>query len=411
MGKYKDLKVVEGKYSNALVYTNNIDDKSINQLKELCDQSFTEGSKIRVMPDVHAGKGCVIGFTADLGDKVIPNIVGVDIGCGMLTVKLGKDNIDMELLDRVIREKVPSGFSVHGQSLMDYSEVEDLRCSGEIVNKKRIEASIGTLGGGNHFIEVAMDSKGDKYLIIHTGSRNLGKQVADIYQNKAIEALSDNYEEFKKQKVALIKRIKDTGDPTTITNELDLLEGEFKAKVIPKHLAYLTGEDRADYLHDMTICLNYARLNRLLIADTITNNMFNREVRSMCYFETIHNYIDTHNNIIRKGAISADKGELVLIPINMRDGSILAKGKGNEDWNKSAPHGAGRLMSRTSAKSKISMGEFKESMKGVWTTSVKEETLDEAPMAYKPIDDIIGKIGDTVDIIDILKPIYNYKDN
>lgn len=419
------------------IFTDDIEQEAINQINELLDQEAFKDSKIRIMPDVHAGKGCVIGFTGNLGDKVIPNIVGVDIGCGMLCVELGNIDLDLERLDKIIRQFVPSGFEVHAERKYKFLELQDLKCYRELRDTKRLERSIGTLGGGNHFIEIDVDEDNNKYLVIHTGSRNLGKQVAEYYQELANQLCNYNIGEYKEKQQELIKKYKEQGRKQEIQSALMELKEKYKTdhKKIPKDLAYLEGQYREDYLHDMKICQEFAKDNRLCIAKQILCNYFQlpyyegyKSVRlrekamSPCdwytqdmvekdfwYFETIHNYISFEDNIVRKGAISAKKGEKVLIPMNMRDGCIIGVGKGNDDWNQSAPHGAGRIMSRMKAKETFNLDEYKESMKDIYTTSVNEDTIDEAPFVYKPMQEIIDNIGDTVDIIKIIKPIYNFK--
>lgn len=388
------------------IFTDNIEQEAIDQINTLLEQPAFADCKVRIMPDVHAGAGCVIGFTADLGDKIIPNIVGVDIGCGMLTVGLGAIDIDYGELDRVIRENVPYGFNVHKSRKIRFDRLQDLRCYRELKDTRRLERSLGTLGGGNHFIEIDEGYNGKKYLVIHTGSRNLGKQVADYYQKLAVELMQGKDDLLAKQE-KLIAEYKAQGRKNEIQQAIAELRRNFKAKQLdtPKDLCYLTGKYRDDYLHDMRICQEFAKLNRLGIAYPILGKM---GWVNMGSFETVHNYIDNFN-MVRKGAISAKKGEKVLIPINMRDGSLLCVGKGNEDWNCSAPHGAGRIMSRNKARESISMESFRESMTGVYTTSVCESTIDESPMAYKPMDEIINNIKDTVDILDVLKPVYNFK--
>ena len=420
---------------NLKIFTNNIEEEAKNQIDELLEQEAFKDSKIRIMPDVHAGKGCVIGFTGDLGDKVIPNIVGVDIGCGMLCVELGKIDLDLVKLDKIIREYVPSGMNVHQEQRYKFLEFEDLYCKNELKNKDNwLEKSLGTLGGGKHFIEVDEDTDGNKYLVIHTGSRNLGKQVAEIYQEKAIKYCS--YEkEAKEERERIIKEYKEQGREKEIQAALIEVFNKYKDKTkLPKDLCYLEGDLKEDYLHDMKICQEFAKDNRLCIAKQILCNYFEvpyykgskslRLVEKVNYpsfitqdyieydfehFQTIHNYISFEDNIVRKGAISAKKGERVLIPMNMRDGCIIGIGKGNEDWNCSAPHGAGRIMSRAKAKENIKLEDFENSMKGIYTTSVNEETIDESPFAYKPMQEIIDCIGDTVEIEKIIKPIYNFK--
>lgn len=394
------------------IFTNNIEDKAKEQIDLLLEQEAFKDCKIRIMPDVHAGAGCVIGFTGNLGDKVIPNIVGVDIGCGMLCVELGDIDLDLEELDKVIRKYVPSGFEVHNERKIKFDKLQDLKCYRELKDTKRLERSIGTLGGGNHFIEIDIDEDNNKYLVIHTGSRNLGKQVAEYYQELANQLCNYNISEYKEKQQELIFEYKRLGKKQEIQSALEDLRKEYQVNnnKIPKDLAYLEGTYREDYLHDMKICQEFAVLNRDNIAKEILFNYFTDELIPVCQkFETIHNYISFEDNIVRKGAISARKGEKVLIPMNMRDGCIIAVGKGNDDWNQSAPHGAGRIMSRMKAKETFNIDEFKDSMKDIYTTSVNESTLDEAPMVYKPMQEIIDCIGDTVDIIKIIKPIYNFK--
>ena len=405
------------------IFTDNIEQEAIDQINTLLKQPAFADCKVRIMPDVHAGAGCVIGFTADLGDKVIPNIVGVDIGCGMFTVELGRidtgingktdssivnyvTDIDYEKLDNVIRTCIPSGRNVHEEINYIFPELKNLRCYNKLKNIDWLERSMGTLGGGNHFIEIDEGFEGRKYLVIHTGSRNLGKQVADYYQNLAVELMIGR-DKLAYERDRLIAEYKDQGRSSEIQDAIKELRNTWRKKTndIPKELCYLTGEYRDDYIYDMKICQRFAKQNRLMIALKI---MLSMGWYSIDLFETVHNYID-ESNMIRKGAISAKKGEKVLIPINMRDGSLLCVGKGNEDWNCSAPHGAGRIMSRNKARESISMESFRESMTGVYTTSVCESTIDESPMAYKPMDEIINNIKDTVDILDVLKPVYNFK--
>lgn len=416
------------------IFTDDIEQEAVNQINLLLEQEPFKNCKVRIMPDVHAGKGCVIGFTADLGDKIIPNIVGVDIGCGMLCVELGKIDLDLEKLDQVINENIPAGRNIREQKLINFDKINDLYCLRELKETKKFNRAIGTLGGGNHFIEVDIDEDGNKYLVIHTGSRNLGKQVADYYQNLAIELCSSKEEMFKR-KEEIIKTYKEQGRRSEIQKVLKELEAEYKQNKaeLPNELCYLTGKYREMYLHDMEICQRYASINRVEIAQKILQEMFPNplykgdiETIDLGYryntmviqnkigidfklFETIHNYISFEDNIVRKGAIRANKGERVIIPINMRDGSIIAVGKGNKDWNNSAPHGAGRLISRKKAKETFKLEEFKESMKDIYSTSILEATIDEAPFAYKPMQEIIDNIQDTVKIEKIIKPIYNFK--
>lgn len=399
--------------SDLKIFTKNVEQEAVDQIELLLAQDAFKDCKVRIMPDVHAGKGCVIGFTADLGEKVIPNIVGVDIGCGMLCVSLGQTDIDFEKLDKVIRSYVPSGRDVHEGRIIRFNELQELKCYRELRDTKRLERSIGTLGGGNHFIEVDVAEDGYKYLVIHTGSRNLGKQVADYYQNLAFELMSGKDKLYEEQD-GLIKEYKSAGRKSEIQSAIAELHRNFKAvnPKIPKDLCYLEGKYREDYLHDMRICQKFAYMNRVMIAQIICNHMgWGVDADMPDYFECIHNYIDHDSNIVRKGAISAKLGEKVLIPINMRDGCILGIGKGNEDWNYSAPHGAGRTMSRSKAKESILLEEYQKAMDGIFTTSVNTSTIDESPMAYKTMDEIIGNIKDTVEIVDIIKPIYNFKAN
>lgn len=390
------------------IFTKNIEEEAIKQINELLEQEAFKDSKVRIMPDVHAGKGCVIGFTGDLGNKVIPNIVGVDIGCGMLCVGLGQVDIDLKELDKVIHNYIPSGMNVN-EEIYEYFDISRLLCHKELKNKdKWLEKSLCSLGGGNHFIEIDVDEDNNKYLVIHTGSRNLGKQVAELYQEKAIKYCS--YEkEMKEEREKIIKEYKDQGKEKEIQQSLIEVNKKYEGKTkLPKDMCYLEGKLREDYLHDMKICQEFASKNRELIATKIINKL-GLYLFIENHFETIHNYIDFEDNIIRKGSIKADKGKQVIIPMNMRDGCIIGIGKGNDDWNCSAPHGAGRIMSRMKAKMELSLTDFKESMKDVYTTSVCDETLDESPMVYKPMQEIIDNIKDTVDVIKIIKPIYNFK--
>ena len=392
---------LRGKNNTAKVYTNNIENEAISQIIELCNQEFCKESKIRIMPDTHAGAGCTIGTTMTIKDKVVPNLVGVDIGCGMETIRISQKEVDYSLLDNIIRKYVPSGFSTRTieHKYAKSINLNELKCYKHI-DSNRANLSIGTLGGGNHFIEMNQDENGNIYLVVHSGSRNLGKQVAEFYQNLAYKRLIDTGIEKK----ALIEKLKKEGREKDINKELQ----KISVPKVKKELAYLQGEDFNNYIHDMKIVQEFAVLNRKAIVNEIVSKMgFTIEEQ----FTTIHNYIDTESMILRKGAISAKLGEKVLIPINMADGSLICIGKGNEDWNYSAPHGAGRLMSRSKAKELVSIDEYKESMKNVWSTSVNERTIDESPMAYKPIDEIIENIKDTVDIVNIIKPLYNFKAN
>ena len=401
---------LQGKYNIAKIFNSNIEDGAVEQIIELLNQDFAKDSKIRIMPDVHQGMGCVIGFTADLGDKVIPNIVGVDIGCGMLTVELGNLSIDLPKLDDIIKKHIPSGKATHNERKFKFDKLNDLYCFRELKDTKRMERSIGTLGGGNHFIEIGVDKNNNKYLVIHSGSRNLGKQVAEIYQKLAIDLCSGKGDYFIKRD-EIISTYKAEGKRKEIKKALNELEKQYKdlQPNYPKALCYLSGEYRDKYLHDMKICQEYASLNRESMADIILSKLLGKGLEEFPYFETVHNYINFKDNIIRKGAISAYEDEKLLIPINMRDGSIIAMGKGNPDWNYSAPHGAGRLMSRNTAKKEVALEDFEKSMKGIYSTSISEKTIDESPFAYKPIEEILDNITETAEVIDIIRPIYNFK--
>lgn len=402
--------IIKGRYGSAKVFSKDLEDGAREQIETLLNQDFIEGSMVRIMPDVHQGMGCVIGFSADMGDKVIPNIVGVDIGCGMLTVELGKMNINLSQLDTIIHNNIPSGRNTHTKKVIEFPPLQYLKMYHKLHDIKRLESSIGTLGGGNHFIEVGLDSKNNTYFVIHSGSRNLGTQVARYYQNLAIDLCSGK-EEYISKRDEIITTLTRKGKTKEIKSALHLLEKEYKELEpnYPKNLCYLTGKYRDHYLHDMNICQQYATVNREVMADIILSHLLKRELKDFHYFHTIHNYINFKDNIIRKGAISAYEGERVLIPINMRDGSILAIGKGNSDWNYSAPHGAGRVLSRTEAKKQLTLSSFQRSMKGIYSTSINKGTLDESPLVYKPISEILESIGDTVEVVDIIKPIYNYK--
>ena len=396
------------------IFTENIEHEALNQIYTLVKQPAFSDCKIRIMPDVHAGAGCVIGFTADLGEKVIPNIVGVDIGCGMLTTNLGNIDIDFEKLDKIIREYVPSGRKVHEEENPSVASdiIEKLHCKEQLKNIDWLKRSCGTLGGGNHFIEVDNDRNNNKYLVIHSGSRNIGKQVAEIYQQMAIDDISGK-SNFKQDSEKLIAEYKKCKREIEISNAIKELKQSYKTNTtkIPRELSYLVGKHREMYLHDMKLCQEFAEINRRTIQRIICYRMDWKVTKETEQFQTIHNYIEHDTNIVRKGAISAKVGEKVLIPINMRDGCILGIGKGNEDWNYSAPHGAGRTMSRSKAKESILLEEYQKAMDGIFTTSVNTSTIDESPMAYKTMDEIIRNIKDTVEIVDIIKPIYNFKAN
>jgi len=401
---------VEGKFSNAIIYSNSRDEKSVGQIINLCDQDFTVGANIRIMPDYHYGAGCTIGFTANLGDKVVPNLVGVDLNCGILVVKLGKEEIDLEKLDDIMHRNIPSGFRSHDEPYIVFQREHEISCLRKLKKTHIFDRQIGTLGGGNHFCEVDIDDEDNHYLVIHSGSRNLGKQVADYHQNVAIESLKGlgNLQDLKDE---LIKNFKGNNTKHLIQSSLKELEKKFKdtQPVYPRNLCFLEGQEREAYLNDMKICQEYASLNRTTMANIIVGRMFNKAISQFESFETIHNYISFEDNIIRKGAVSAYEGEILIIPLNMRDGSLLCTGKGNPDWNFSAPHGAGRLMSRGEAKRTLDIDKFKDEMKDIYSTTINENTLDEAPMAYKSMEEIIDNIGDTVTVDKIIKPIYNFK--
>lgn len=394
---------IKGKVNTAICYAKMIEEEAIEQIRRMCDYEFTEGSKVRIMPDVHAGKGCTIGTTMTVVDKAVPNIVGVDIGCGMYTVNIGKGDIDFKKLDEAAHF-VPSGMNVW-EGRQERFNLTELRCYRSLKDTKRLERSLGTLGGGNHFIEVDRSKDGTNYLVIHTGSRNLGKQVAEIYQQLAID-LNKGKETYFAQRDAIIKEYKAAGRRKEIQTALKALSWEQREATIPEDLCFLYGTYFEDYLADVEICQRFAKRNREKIGEILLERTGMTGAEA---FHTIHNYIDTKEMILRKGAIAAHKGEKVLIPINMRDGSVLAVGKGNPDWNYSAPHGAGRIMSRKKAKENLNLEAYRRDMEGIYTTSVNRATLDEAPMAYKSLEDIIDVIQESVDVIDVMKPIYNFK--
>ncbi|MDA1679192.1 RtcB family protein [Bacillus cereus group sp. TH152-1LC] len=392
---------LQGKYNEAKVFTNNVDETATGQIIDLCNQEFVKDSQIRIMPDTHAGAGCTIGTTMTIQDKIVPNLVGVDIGCGMevAVINKKKEEINFDCLDETIRKFVPSGFRIRDKEHR-FSKMIDFDGVKAPYTLQRAQKSIGTLGGGNHFIELNEDEKGNVYIVIHSGSRNLGKQIAEYYQNFAYEQLID----VTSMKDEIIKRLTEEGRAKEIQETLR----EIRKPKIRKELAYLEGQGFKDYMNDMNIAQKYAALNRKAMIDEIVTKM---DWKITDQFTTIHNYIDIENMILRKGAISAQKGERVIIPINMRDGSIIAFGKGNPDWNFSGPHGAGRIMSRKKAKELLSLEEFQNTMTEVWTTSVVESTIDEAPMVYKPMDEIIENTKETIDIKHIIKPLYNFKAN
>ena len=392
---------LRGKYADAKVFTDVVDQESISQVISLLNQPYAQGSRVRMMPDIHAGAGCTVGTTMTIGDKICPNLVGVDIGCGMETVILKDRHMELQKLDKLIRSEIPSGFAIRQKPHRFAGEInlQQLRCA-KHVDLLRAEKSIGTLGGGNHFIEANRDEEGRLYLVIHSGSRRLGLEIANYYQEAGFRALNDRKSEVEDT----IARLKEQGRE----REIETVLQDLKARPvnIPRPLAYLEGWLLEDYLHDMAIAQRFADLNRKAMMDTILKGM---GLKAADRFTTIHNYIDLEAGILRKGAVSARAGERLLIPINMRDGSLICTGKGNEDWNCSAPHGAGRLMSRSQAKQSFTVNEFKKQMQGIYTTSVGQATLDECPMAYKTMADIVDHIGPTADIERIIKPIYNFK--
>ena len=400
-----DVIEIKGKRNTALCYAKVVEDEAIEQIRRMCDYPMTDGSRIRIMPDVHSGKGCTIGTTMTITDKAVPNVVGVDIGCGMYTVCLGKGDIDYVKVDEAAHY-IPSGTDVW-EGRKEHFDLTGLACYRELKDTKRLQRSLGTLGGGNHFIEIDESEDGTKYLVIHSGSRNLGKQVAEIYQRLAVKIRS-GYDEYLEKRDEIIKSYKEQGRKAEIQEALSKLHWQAQniGADMPDDLCYLTGKYLDDYLHDVEICQAFAGRSREMMAGILVEMA---GLQAGEAFHTIHNYIDTGEMILRKGAIAAHKGEKVLIPINMRDGSVIAVGKGNPEWNYSAPHGAGRIMSRTKAKDTLSMEEYREAMKGIYTTSVNENTLDEAPMAYKSLDDIIGVISASVDVVEIIRPRYNFK--
>lgn len=394
---------LRGKYNEAKIFTDVVDETSLSQVLLLLNQEFAAGSKIRLMPDVHAGAGCTIGTTMTITDKIVPNLVGVDIGCGMETVKIRESHIELQKLDKLIYERIPSGFHVREKTHRYFEEInlEDLFCV-KYIDLKRAEKSLGTLGGGNHFVEANKDDEGNIYIVVHSGSRHLGLEVANYYQEEGYKALNGC---TKRDIDNLIAELKAQGREREIQKSVAALKNT-KRTNIPKQLAYVSGDLFEQYIHDMKIVQRYAELNRQAMMDEIVKGM---KLHVTEQFTTIHNYMDTENMILRKGAVSAAKGEKLLIPINMRDGSLICVGKGNDDWNQSAPHGAGRLMSRSAAKESFTVSEFKKQMDGIYTTSVNKDTLDECPMAYKGMSDIVNNIGDTAEIMQVIQPIYNFK--
>lgn len=394
---------IRGSVTSAICFAEICEQEAADQIQRMCSCAFSEGSKVRIMPDVHAGKGCTVGTTMTVADKAVPNIVGVDIGCGMLCIRLKEKELYLPAVDRAAHI-VPSGFGVW-DTVREPFDLSSLRCFSHLKDHDRLSRSLGTLGGGNHFIEIDRSADGTYFLVIHSGSRNLGKQAAEYYQDLAIR-LHKGKAVLQELQKNLIDSYKAEGKEKEIPEALDALRKNFRASGIPDDLCWLYGQPFEDYLHDIRICQDFARRNREVIAETILHEA---GLTAEDSFHTIHNYIDTEEMILRKGAIAAHENEIVLIPVNMRDGSILAKGKGNPDWNFSAPHGAGRLMSRSAARKSLSMQDYEISMEGIYTTSVSTQTLDEAPMAYKPLDSILSSLDETVEVIEILKPVYNFK--
>ena len=400
---------ITGKYNTAKIFTDTLDEKSQEQIELLCDQSFVSGSKLRLMPDVHAGAGCTIGTTMTISDKIVPNLVGVDIGCGMETVIIPKDdsvskNFDPAKLDKWIHKKIPSGRNVRRtpHEFVESIPLENIRCPATNLNRARL--SIGTLGGGNHFVEAARDESENLYIVIHSGSRHLGLEIAEWYQEEAWNQLNG------KRKIDIdtaIERLKAEGRDSEIQSEMQKIKAQTLIDM-PKDLAYVAGDLFDDYINDMKITQGFAAANRKAMMQIIFEGLV---VDGNGYerFTTVHNYIDTDSMILRKGAVSSKVGEKILIPINMRDGSLVCEGLGNSDWNFSAPHGAGRLMSRSKAFKTLSLAEFKEQMSGIYSTSINKGTLDESPMAYKNMDDIMRNISPTAKIINVIKPVYNFK--
>ena len=396
---------IKGTHNTALCYTDTMEEGAMEQIKTLCDMEVFAGSRIRIMPDVHAGKGCTIGTTMTITDKIVPAMVGVDIGCGMYTMALGKVALDLALLDEAAHS-IPSGFSVW-EGRQERFDLTELKCYRHLKDSKRLERSLGTLGGGNHFIEADKSEDGEMYLVIHSGSRNLGTQVANYYQDLASD-LNAGKEDLFRGREELIRTYKEQGRRSEIQKALKELEKNYKAKepTLPRDLCYLYGEYMENYLHDVRICQQFAKRNREKMGEILLAKLGLETTEA---FHTVHNYIDVEAGILRKGAVSAKAGEKLLIPINMRDGSLLCIGKGNPEWNLSAPHGAGRLMSRAKAFEKLTMEEYRKEMEGIYTTCVNENTLDESPMAYKSMEEILRHIGDTAEVISRIKPIYNFK--
>ena len=401
---------IKGKYATARVFADHVEDEAMAQIYNLLNQPFVEDSSIAIMPDVHAGKGCTIGFTQTIADKVCPNLVGVDISCGMLWVNLGKVDIDLERFDSAVHEAVPCGDCVHDSPTLDEDFFKRLHCHSALNMMNRLTCSCGSLGGGNHFVELDKDDDGNVYLVIHSGSRNLGLQVANYYQNKAVDECNYRKTELAERKKTLIATLKKEHREKEIQNSLALLTKDFEQNVhrVPDDLAWLEGDNMENYLDDMAICAEFASRSRHLMCENILKAYYG-SVPKLETRETLHNYIDLDRKILRKGSISLNNSELALIPINMRDGSLIVKGKGNPDYNYSGPHGAGRLLSRSKAKETLDMSDYEDAMKGIYTSCVVPSTIDESPMAYKNMDEILANIEDTATVVKVIRPIYNFK--
>jgi RNA-splicing ligase RtcB len=402
--------ILKGKYGEAKVFTDNVEETAMSQIINLLNQPFVEGSQIRIMSDVHAGAGCVIGFTANITDKVIPNLVGVDIGCGMLVIDITGLHIRLDHIDDYIHNEIPAGHNNNDAELTTFKTYETMLCYENLRNSGEFGKAIGSLGGGNHFIEINETDHGKHYLVIHSGSRNLGKQVAEYYQKEAINFWKNGGLDYQEQRRLIIEGLRSIQKGYEIPDALEAYEKQYRAAspLYPPALCFLTNDKKDAYLNDMQICQAYASVNRYTMAKRILHFM-GVDILSHNTFETIHNYVNFKDGIMRKGAVSARKDEMLIIPMNMRDGSLLCIGKGNADWNYSAPHGAGRLMSRSEAKRNITMDEYRGTMNDVFTSSLTEATLDEAPQAYKPMEEIIANIEPTVEILEQIKPIYNFK--
>jgi RNA-splicing ligase RtcB len=401
---------IHGKHNVAKVFTNELDAFSREQIENLCNQSFVEGSRIRLMPDVHAGTGCTIGTTMTIKDKIVPNLVGVDIGCGMETIVISNDtkeskDFDPVCLDEIIHLEIPNGMDTRDDEHEFINKIEfgKIRCP--VINKEYARKSLGSLGGGNHFIEANRDNENNLYIVIHSGSRHLGKEIAEYYQEQAWHQLNGNR---KTDIDNIILKLKAEGCDKEIQDTIKRAKSQIIID-IPKDLAYVSGELFDDYINDMKITQYFALINRKAMMYTILKGLDILNEGQFEQFSTIHNYIDTESMILRKGAVSAKKGEKLIVPINMRDGSVICEGLGNPDWNYSSPHGAGRIMSRKKAFMTLKLAEYKKEMEGIYSTSVNEQTLDESPMAYKTMNNIITNMEQTAKILNIIKPIYNFK--